>query len=416
MSLMRRSGLAGLVSLVLIFSVSTFGQTGSGLKVDESQIKFRLDEHPVLVLPVVNNSGKPLDGAFRLELLDTNGKVVSSVTGTFEEKPGTTVEKIAWPVDYLATISPPSLGWHRLHYEFIPRAELGVPTAEGIVQLSRVLVGGFETRLGADGIARPGNKYPVRVRVDDPVTGKAIHGIPVELTLEIGDDDDNAVKHTVTTNYTGYAVYSFDLPKDVLASEGKVTAEAKRGPFSDDAEITFQFPAKNKLTLTTDKPLYQPGQTAHMRILALGPDRKALANKDVEVAIEDEEGNEQFHEKLKTSRFGVATADWQIPEKLRLGDYNAGAKVKGSNDDDDYGQPEARATLRVSRYELPTFTGESRSGPNVLPAGAGREDRNQRGLPVRKASDEWQSPAGEAGEPALGLQGTEVDGGRVRSD
>ena len=72
------------------------------------------------------------------------------------------------------------------------------------------------------------------------------------------------------------------------------------------------------------------------------------------VTIEDEDGDEQFHETVKTSRFGVASADWDIPQKLRLGDYQVHATLKGS--EDDYDAPQARATVRVSRYELPTFT------------------------------------------------------------
>ena len=246
--------------------------------------------------------------------------------------------------------------WHRLHYLFTPRPEFGVAATEGMVQLSRVLVGSFETRLTAASIAKPGNKFPVRVRVDDPTNGKPFRGTHVELTLELGDDDETTIKHTVTTDYAGYAVYSFDLPKEISADEGKITAEAKRDPYRDEVKLDFKLPTKVKLTITTDKPLYQPGQVAHLRILAFGPDKRALANKDIEVAIGNEDGEEQFHQTIKTSRFGVATADWDIPQKLRLGNYEVEAKVKDSDDDSDYDSPPGRATLRISRYELPTFT------------------------------------------------------------
>jgi uncharacterized protein YfaS (alpha-2-macroglobulin family) len=72
------------------------------------------------------------------------------------------------------------------------------------------------------------------------------------------------------------------------------------------------------------------------------------------VTIEDEDGDEQFNETIKTSRFGVASVDSDIPQKLRLGDYQVHATLKGS--EDDYDASQARATVRVSRYELPTFT------------------------------------------------------------
>jgi uncharacterized protein YfaS (alpha-2-macroglobulin family) len=350
-----RSAYAVCALMIFVFLVSgCFGQTHPFLRVDEQQIKFRLDSHPVLELPIVNTSDKTLVGDFRLELLSSNNKVESFVTGKFQEKPGTTVEKVEWPLDYLVNISPSSLGWRRLHYSFVQRPELGVAPAEGFVQLSRVLVGVFEVRMTAASKAKPGNKFPVRVRVDDPSNGKPLRGTAVDLTLELGDDDNKAIKHSVTTDYSGYAVYSFDLPKEIDADEGTVTAEAKRGPYSEDVELTFDLRSRGKLTLATDKPLYQPGQQAHLRVLAFGPDKRAFAGKSFVIAIEDEDGDEQFHETVKTSRFGVASVDWDIPQKLRLGDYQVHARLKGS--EDDYDAPQAQATVRVSRYELPTFT------------------------------------------------------------
>src|SRR5262249_17628478 len=156
----------------------------------------------------------------------------------------------------------------------------------------------------------------------DPSNGKPLRGVAVELALEVGDDDDDdkAIKHTVTSDYSGYAVYSFDLPKEIEGDEGGVRATAKRGPYSEEALLSFDLRAKGKLTLTTDKPLYQPGQTAHFRVLAFGPDKRALANQDLVITVEDEEANEQFDETIRTSRFGVASADWDIPQKLRLGE------------------------------------------------------------------------------------------------
>jgi len=143
------------LTLLVFLAPHLFGQTPPVLRVDEEQIKFRLDSHPVLEIPIVNTSDKALVGNFRLELLDTKNKVESFVTGAFQEKPGTTVEKVEWPLDYLVATSPSSLGWRRLHYSFLPRSELGVAPTEGFVQLSRALVGVFEVRMTAASKARP---------------------------------------------------------------------------------------------------------------------------------------------------------------------------------------------------------------------------------------------------------------------
>src|SRR5260370_33278772 len=110
----------------------------------------------------------------------------------------------------MVKISPSSLGWRRLHYSFVQRPELRLAPAEGFVQLSRVLLGVFEVRMTAASKAKPGNKFPVRVRVDDPGNGKPLRGTSVELTLEFGVDY-HALKHSVHTEYSGYAVYSSEL-------------------------------------------------------------------------------------------------------------------------------------------------------------------------------------------------------------
>jgi len=333
----------------------SLSQNSAELRIDESQIKFHLQSHPLLDFPVINSAGKSIEGSFKLELINTNGVIQSAVSGTFQENPGITNEKLAWPLEPLLEVSPSALGWYRLRYEFTPDVRYGVAPTTGIVQLSRILIGSFQVRMTAAGIAKPGTKFPVRLRVDDPNTGKPFRAVPVEIVFEIGNDDKKAETRTVRTDYNGDASYTFEVPKDTTEDEGSVTATATRIPFSEKAELTFQLWNKGKLTLTTDKPLYQPGQTAHMRMMAFGSDKRALNEGTVVVEIEDENGNEQFHQKLKTSRFGIATADWEIPQKLLLGDYKIVAAI-AENDEVDYDSPKAQTKVRVNRYELPTFT------------------------------------------------------------
>ena len=67
----------------------------------------------------------------------------------------------------------------------------------------------------ASGNVAPGAKYPVRVRVDDPKSGRPMAGVPVEIELTIvaiGDEDDIVIKRKAVTNSAGYATVTFDLP------------------------------------------------------------------------------------------------------------------------------------------------------------------------------------------------------------
>src|SRR5208283_2194294 len=158
----RCSRAAALFAAAAFLTAPSFGQTAV-LRVDEPQIKFRLSAHPAVEIPLVNTSGKGLPGDFELELLATDDRVERVVTGTFQGSPGTTVEKIAWPQDSLARISPLEFGWRRLRYSFTPRSESGVGPAQGIVQLSRVFAGIFQVRIAGASKAKPGSRYPVRV-------------------------------------------------------------------------------------------------------------------------------------------------------------------------------------------------------------------------------------------------------------
>lgn len=325
------------------------------LRIDESHIRFHLLPKPELELPVVNLSNQRLEGTFLLELVHSDDQVHASMKGAFQEEPGTTVEKLQWDAKNLPTTTPSELGWYRLRYTFTPSIN-GVDAApiQGTLQMGSLIPDAFELRLSGAGTVGFGAKYPLRVRVDNPTTGEPIAGVPVVFKLVVGDDDDEkpTSRKKVLTDRAGYAVEEFNLPTAPSDFEGKVIATATRGDFSEEESIEIRFPDAVRLTLTTDKPLYQPGQTVHMRVLAFGPDSRALANVSVKVTLTDDQGQTQFEDTFTTSKFGIAKADWEIPQKLQLGDCSIIAEVQS----DKYSGPEARSAIRISRYELPTYT------------------------------------------------------------
>ena len=103
--------------------------------------------------------------------------------------------------------------------------------------------------------------------------------------------------------------------------------------------------------VSSDKPLYQPGQVMHVRALLFTPAKRALANQNASIRICDPDGTTVYRAIAKTSRFGVATTDWSIPENTRLGEYQIWVGVDGGDESAESGIP-----VRISRYELPNFT------------------------------------------------------------
>lgn len=333
------------------------GQTApSPLRVEEDKMRFHLLPRTLLELPVVNSSQKPISGKFTLQLLNLeDDSVVAFRSGTFVEPPEETVEKIDWPPENLPSNTPSELGWYRLQYSFDPDSNSGAPAVHGIVQLGSIFTDGFAITLAAAERVDPGSRYPVRLHVENPLTHRPYAYIAVNIVLEVGDDQKTNMKRQVRTDAQGNDTVIFVLPKNPSGGEGEITAKVARGPFSEEANLTFRFPEKPApgLTITTDKPLYQPGQTVHMRLQAINSDGRAMASAKLDVEIDDENENEQFHQKLTASRFGIASADWEVPKKIQLG--NCTIMAKFDSEEDNY-WTHRRSEIRISRYELPTFT------------------------------------------------------------
>lgn len=105
--------------------------------------------------------------------------------------------------------------------------------------------------------------------------------------------------------------------------------------------------ARSALLLTTDKPLYQPGQVVHLRALALREGSlKPAAAADLVFEIADPKGNKVMKRTVRTSDFGVAATDFTLADEVGLGDYDVSAAV---------GPAVSRKTVVVKKYVLPRF-------------------------------------------------------------
>ena len=62
------------------------------------------------------------------------------------------------------------------------------------------------------------------------------------------------------------------------------------------------------ILLTTEKPIYQPGQTIHVRALALDHADHHAASGRITFEVEDSRGSKVFKKATQTDEFGVASA------------------------------------------------------------------------------------------------------------
>ena len=109
---------------------------------------------------------------------------------------------------------------------------------------------------------------------------------------------------------------------------------------------------KVSILLTTEKPVYQPSQTVHIRALALDrSDEHAAAGRKLAFEIEDSRGNKVFRRSTETDKFGIASAEFTLADEVNLGAYHLRAFIGKSESP----SSSAEVTLNVERYVLPKF-------------------------------------------------------------
>ncbi len=204
----------------------------------------------------------------------------------------------------------------------------------------------YDLRLLGQNQLLSGTMASMRVDVVHQHTGERVSNIPVEITLR---DLANNTKVTLASFSTGDDVanrQSFELPE---WNDGKYQLQitAKTGWRPETLVQDVHLKRSWKLMLSSDKPLYQPGQTIHLRALALRrPDLKPVAGEQVVFSISDPKGNVIFKQSDVTSKFGNTSTDCALASEIIEGPYNIECRVGGVT---------SRRTVKVEKYVLPKF-------------------------------------------------------------
>ena len=357
--MVRRSALA-LLGLFVCLLAAHLSSAAPAFHLDESRIRLSLDSDSARVrVEVENGTGRDFPARLRVELLDPHDRVRANAATDVRLRRGTNALDVALDLSYaqLLETERKEFPWYRLRYSIAPASTTEATMAlEGVVSVSEVAPDLFELSVISAPAARPGSHYGARVRTANPVTQRPLKGVAVEATLTFEDADDkkSVLKATGTTDGDGFVALDFELPRTVHTSDDEAELEvtARRGVLVEQAETSVSVEETPRVLLTTDKPLYQPGQTVHMRALVFDQGSRALVGEEVTFKVEDEESSTAFTSALKTSRFGLASADWRVPESTKLGTYSLKLLMDDDKYDIDYG---AVTDFRVSRYDLPNF-------------------------------------------------------------
>jgi hypothetical protein len=200
--------------------------------------------------------------------------------------------------------------------------------------------------LGQDSLA-PGAPAGLRVLVRQANSEQGIKDAQVQVSLRSkGGTTRPQVLYTGRTSSLGTADVQFRVPDTLPADAELVVATASRAG-RDEIVKPVKAVRPTRLFLTSDKPVYQPGQTIHIRVLALAAiDMKPVSGVEAQLVVEDAKGNKVFRQAVRLSDYGIAAADFALADEVNQGQYKIAAEL---------GEVKSEKTVTVKWYVLPRF-------------------------------------------------------------
>ena len=250
------------------------------------------------------------------------------------------------------------------------RNYVGMPaykTISDTLEIKGLRTGMYLVEVSTDNVSMPverrllrvSNLYPViemlpgkkcRVAVLNATTGTAVPGAKVDVVMSIDRDGKEHVK-TFTTDVNGeaYVEYKASEPRAYRV----YTDEDKAFPRTQMGSRFYYFSSKAKITKTkiyTDRRIYRPGQTVHAAAIAYTYNNKvyngeALSGKQMTITLRDANRKEIAKRTVTTDEFGMASADFVLPEGGLTGIYTLRSDL-GNN---------IYTNFSVEEYKRPTF-------------------------------------------------------------
>jgi hypothetical protein len=302
--------------------------------------------HGTLDLTIPYHSAQAGAGKLSVEVLDPEDHVLGSVERTADavQGQGHWRERIALakslPIDELV--------WHRVRYRF----EYGDGKStkiEGTESISEILRMPVVHILGQQSYMT-GGEAAVRVIVtdshDEIIAGRG--SVRIQLLVP---EQKSQLLFSGQLNGRGTTEAQFRFPDGVVGNcQLRYLVDTTIG--STEFLQPVRLEDKVSILLTTEKPIYQPGQMIHVRALALDrANHAAAAGRKLTFEVEDSRGNKVFKKGTQTDKFGIASAEFGLADEVNLGTYHLRALLGES----DSPTNTAEVALNVERYVLPKF-------------------------------------------------------------
>jgi len=250
----------------------------------------------------------------------------------------------------------------------------------------------------------PGGRAALRVIVRRADSALPLAGAEVLVSLVKASGLAQQV-YAGRTDARGTADVAFVTPED-FAGDAELVVETRSDIGSKRLARPIVIARAYKLYLSPDKPAYRPGQTLHLRALALDAVTLKPAAGELTFSVINAAGRTIARHARPLSEFGVASADAILAADAPPGTYTLRATL---------GDTVSERTVTVGDYTLPPFRVSfetdrafSRPGDRVTVRGAAAYFH---GAPVAQGTVTLRATAESADTPFLELTGqTDAEG------
>ena len=318
-------------------------RTESGtLRLDEGEIEARLGAASTEVtLRLHGRNGAQVAGRVQVDLIDIQqGAVLASGEAPFAVRGEHADVVVSLDSAPAASDDVAALAAYSLHY----RVRWDDDALWGRRSLF-LAVPTTETQLLAPDTFRTGAATNLRLLTRNPSSGAPQGDLPVRVTLERGEGE---VVELFTGRTDALGQLSAPIsPGDDLAGEGTLVVSVHAPGQPQELRATVAVERATKILLTTDKPLYQPGQLIHLRALALRrPGLEPEASQPVTFEVFDGKDNKVERVTVDTDSFGVAATTFRLAREVNMGQYRLSAAMHNAT---------TEKVVTVERYSLPKF-------------------------------------------------------------
>ena len=199
--------------------------------------------------------------------------------------------------------------------------------------------------MGSDQLEREGINS-LRVIVMRHSDKRPQQGSQVKIELVYGANRKKVPLFEGRTDKNGTVDASFSLPKDFTEKDAVLTVRAGTPEGVDILSQSVKLYSPMNIHLAGDKPLYKPGETIHIRCLALSGTGLTPASGQSLLEVFDSKGNKVFKKAGNLSPFGIASGDFVLGREINNGTYKLRATI---------GQESVEKNVEVKKYVLPKY-------------------------------------------------------------